>query len=65
MNFNLNEEIREGHLVSTDIKKVWAVELDLLKKFLEYCQAHKLKCWVEGGTNFGDYITPPLVAKQR
>ena len=53
MNFNLNEEIREGHLVSTDIKKVWAVELDLLKKFLEYCQAHKLKCWVEGGTLLG------------
>lgn len=53
MNFNLNEEIREGHLVSTDIKKVWAVELDLLKNFLEYCQVHQLKCWVEGGTLLG------------
>ncbi len=53
MNLNLNEEVREGHLVTADMKKVWAVELDLLEKFLSYCKEHNLKCWVHAGTLLG------------
>lgn len=53
MSFNLNDEIREGYLVTSKMKKVWAVELDLLETFLKYCKRHNLRCWVEGGTLLG------------
>ena len=50
---NLEKEIREGHVVTADMKKVWAVELDLLEKFLSFCKKHNLKCWVHAGTLLG------------
>ena len=50
---NLNDEIRDGYPVSAEMKKVWAVELDLLSRFLRYCEVHNLRCWVEGGTLLG------------
>jgi lipopolysaccharide cholinephosphotransferase len=50
---NLQEEIRDGYKVTADVKKVWAVELDLLKVFIDYCRKHDLRCWVEGGTLLG------------
>lgn len=53
MDFNTNEEVRDGYRVSAEMKKVWAVELDLLQKFLDYCKLHNLRCWVEGGTLLG------------
>ena len=30
----LNEEIRDGYLVTSDIKKLWLVQLDILNMFL-------------------------------
>ena len=53
MEFNLAEENRNGFTISAAMKKVWAVELDLLRVFLDYCQQHQLRCWVEGGTLLG------------
>lgn len=38
---------------NNELKKIWAVELDLLKAFLDYCEKHGLRCWVEGGTLLG------------
>ena len=49
----LNEEIRNGYTISTEMKKVWAVEMQLLKKLLEVCERHHLKIWAEGGTLLG------------
>ena len=51
--FNLEDEMRGDYLVTADIKKVWAVELDLLRTFLEFCEKNNLRCWVEGGTLLG------------
>lgn len=53
MELNLQTEIRDGYLVSAEMKRVWAVELDLLRVFLDYCRQHGLRCWVEGGTLLG------------
>ncbi len=53
MSFNLNEEIIEGHLVTTETKKLWAVEMDLAKKLLEVCKKHNLRIWADGGTLLG------------
>ncbi len=51
--FNTESEVRCGYTVSAAMKQVWAVELDLLSHFLDYCQAHGLRCWAEGGTLLG------------
>ena len=53
MSFNLNEEIIDGHLVSAETKKLWAVEMDLAKKLLEVCAKYDLKIWADGGTLLG------------
>ena len=50
---NLNEEVRSGYTVSAEMKKVWKVQMDLLKKLLEVCDKHHLKIWAEGGTLLG------------
>ncbi|MDE7177642.1 MAG: LicD family protein [Lachnospiraceae bacterium] len=47
------EEIRNGYNVSEKMKKVWAVELDLLNKLLDVCQKYELKCFVDAGTLLG------------
>lgn len=39
--------------MDNELKKIWAVELDLLVVFLDYCRKHDLRCWVEGGTLLG------------
>ena len=50
---NLEPETRNGYYISADMKKVWAVEMQLLKKLLEVCKKHHLKIWAEGGTLLG------------
>lgn len=53
MSFNLNEEVIDGHLVTAETKKLWAVEMDIAKKLLEVCKKHNLKIWATGGTLIG------------
>ncbi len=47
------EEIRDDYLVSAKMKKVWAVELDLLYKLLGVCEKYGLKCFADAGTLLG------------
>lgn len=49
----LKEEIRDGYLVSAEMKKVWAIEMDLLREFISLCEQHHLQYWVDGGTLLG------------
>ena len=46
-------EIRSGYLVSSEIKKLWAVQLDLLHKFDEFCKQCGLRYYADGGTLLG------------
>ena len=39
---NLDPETRKGFFISPEIKKVWQVELTLLKKLLEVCNKYNL-----------------------
>lgn len=48
----LDEEVRCGYTITHEMKKVWAVELDLLSKLLEVCKKIILRylhlaeqCW--------------------
>lgn len=49
----INEESRDDYIISSKIKKVWAIELDLLRKLLEVCQKHKIRAFAAFGTLLG------------
>lgn len=49
----LREEERCGFTVSAEMKKVWAVQLDLLERFQEVCHRHNLTFFASGGTLLG------------
>ena len=50
--FFLPEE-RDGFAVSTEMKQIWAVELDLLNEFICVCQQNGLKWFAHAGTMLG------------
>ena len=47
------EENRDGYLVSAEIKKLWAVQLDLLCEFDRVCKKYELKYILDFGTLLG------------
>ena len=47
------EEVREGFFVSSEMKKVWAVELDLLNEFMRVCNKYGIKYYTAAGTTIG------------
>lgn len=49
----LKEEERDGYKVTADMKKVWAVELDLLSSYANVCAKYGLRWWADGGTLLG------------
>ena len=49
----LDEEVRCGYTVTEKMKKVWAVELDLLNEFQKVCRQHGLKYYAIAGTLLG------------
>ena len=50
---NLETEVRRGYTIPAEMKRVWKVQIDLLKKLLEVCRKHNLHIWAEGGTLLG------------
>lgn len=46
-------EERNGYIVSEKMKRVWAVELDLLNEFTTVCYANNLKWFAHAGTLLG------------
>ena len=46
-------EERCGYFVKPQIKELWAVELEMLKRFSEVCDKHGLRWWAMGGTLLG------------
>lgn len=50
---NLQTETRNGYVIPSSMKKVWAVQMELLAKLLDVCEKHHLKIWAEGGTLLG------------
>lgn len=49
----LAEEVRCDWPVSTELKKVWAIQIDLIKVLLRICEEHNLKCFAIFGTLLG------------
>lgn len=46
-------ETRNGFYVSSEVKKVWAVELDLFNEFDRVCKKYDIKYCADGGTLLG------------
>ncbi len=51
--FSLEAEERCGHLVTTDMKKLWAAQMGLLKELQRICQKHGIKYYAIEGTLLG------------
>lgn len=49
----LLEEDRKGYKVSAEMKKVWAVQIDLVRELLRVCDKYGLKVFADGGTLLG------------
>ena len=49
----LEDEEREGFLVTAGTKKLWAVELDLLNEFIRVCEKNNLTYYADAGTLLG------------
>ncbi len=53
MQIDLNEEVRCGYAISTEMKRVWAVELDLAMKLKAVCDKYHLHFFMQAGTLLG------------
>lgn len=49
----LDEEKRDGCVVTSELKALWAVELDLLAELDRVCKKHHLRYFANGGTLLG------------
>lgn len=49
----LREEVRAGYRVSAAMKKVWAVEMEILEYFDRLCKKHGLRYFMDYGTLLG------------
>ena len=49
----LDEELRDGYVVTSEQKKIWAIELDMLSRFISVCQKHHLTYFADSGTLLG------------
>ncbi len=50
---NLDKETICGYEVSAQMKRIWAMELDMVEKFVAVCREHNLKYMIMGGTLLG------------
>lgn len=50
---NLDKEIICGYEVSAQMKRLWAMELGMVKQFVAVCDEYHLKYWIMGGTLLG------------
>ena len=49
----LEDEIRCGYIVSSEMKELWSIELELMEKFISVCNKYNLSWWVSGGSLLG------------
>ena len=50
---NLKEEIRCGYTISSQMKEVWTIQMEMAKYLFRICDKYGLKVWAEGGTLLG------------
>lgn len=50
---SLQAETRLGYHISAQMKKVWAVQLDMFQRLIDVCKENGLRLWCDGGTMLG------------
>ena len=50
---NLEDEVIDGYQVSSKMKEIWQVELDLLGKFINVCDKYNIKYFIISGSLIG------------
>lgn len=50
---NLEEESRNGYIVSAKMKQVWKIQMEMAQHVLNVCKKHNLRIWADGGTLLG------------
>lgn len=46
--FSLDEEVKCGQLVTTEVKRLWAMELDMSEQLRHICKKHGIKYFAGG-----------------
>lgn len=49
----LDEEVRCGYTITSKMKEVWAIEIDLLQQLINVCEKYNLRYYALGGTLLG------------
>lgn len=47
------EEVRNGYLISSQMKQVWQIQMKMVLQLLDVCKKHGLRIWADGGTLLG------------
>lgn len=50
---NIKQEERHGYTISSEMKHVWAIQIQMVQKLLDVCSKYRLKVWADGGTLLG------------
>lgn len=50
---DLNEEVRDGYLVTKDTKRLWNIQLNMVVRFMDVCNKYHLQFAMDGGTMLG------------
>ena len=53
MELSLDDEVICGHLVTSQTKKLWSIQMDISSKLIEVCNKYGIRLWAEGGTLLG------------
>ena len=51
--FSLESEVRNDHLVTKETKKLWFVQMELLKELQRICKKYNIKYYAIEGTLLG------------
>lgn len=49
----MDDEIRDGHLVTAKMKRIWNIQLNMVMRLFEVCKKYNLRIWADGGTLLG------------
>ena len=50
---NMDEETKNGYVITSQMKRVWSIQMEITRHILDVCNHHGLKVWADWGTLLG------------